>query len=325
MNRLTKTVSISLLVFMVAVFLGPSGTAWAKHRHSVRTAAGPDPTAVSACGTLSANNTIYYLTANLTETGDGTCITLSGSNSALLLYGWNITGPDTSSSKPSTGYGIEITGTMDVVEGFDAIISGFLAGIYDNGTQILGDDVEFTGNVTGLLVGSSGHTHDWSNLGAYSNFGNGIWFDGCVDDCFVSDFATYENALDGLLVQGTNGFNASVFVAIKNGSNGVEMGGTDDESNTDAHLVDAFLTDIPYLYNDDAVGGNTENGILLDSGETDDQVSTVYAAGNGNGTTSFDLYDENTTCGTDLWYNNTFTTSRAGSTSSPTCIHGMGD
>ncbi len=325
MNRINKALSMALFVLTVGVALAASGTAWAKHARPSGSE-GPDPTAVSTCGTLNLSDTIYYLTANLTETGTGTCITLSGSHSGLNLYGYSITGPDTATSKTSAGYGIEITGTMDVVQGFDATISGFLAGVYDNGTQIFGDDLNFTGNVTGLLVGSRGHTHDWSNLTAYSNFGNGLWFDGCADDCFLSDSSTYDNALDGLLVQGTSGFNASVLIASDNTTNGIELGGTGDNANSDAHVADVFITGLTWLnppyY---AVSGNTENGILLDSGETEDQITTIYAKGNGNGTTYFDLHDANTTCGTDLWYNNTFTTSRAGSTSTPACIHGMGD
>jgi hypothetical protein len=220
---------------------------------------------------------------------------------------------------------------MDVVEGFDSTIKGFLAGVYDNGTQILGDDINVTGNVTGLLVGSSGHTHDWSSMGAYSNYGNGIWFDGCADDCFVTDFATYDNALDGLLVQGTSGFNASIFVAADNGTNGVELGGTDGNENAHAHLVDAYITGLPYINPPgDALSGNTHNGILIDSGDTYDQVSTVYAADNGNGTTYFDLKDANTNCTytageSNLWYNNTYTTSEAGTTHPATCMYGLGD
>ena len=324
MIRIIKAFSMALLVFTLGVVLTPSGTAWARHSRPSRTSPGgegPDPTPVSACGTLSASDTIYYLTTNITTASTGNCITLSGSHSGLNLYGYNITGPGTGTS---TGYGIYITGTMDVVEGFDSTISGFRDGIYDNGTQILGDDLNVTGNVTGLLVGSSGYRHTWTNLSSYSNTGNGIWFNGCARGCVLADSATYDNGLDGLLVQGTDEFNGSVFIAADNGTNGVELGGTAGNTNTDAHIVDAFITGLTWLNPPyDAVSGNTQNGILVDSGEIDDQISTIYAE--GNGATYWDLHDANTTCGTDLWYNNTFTTSRAGSTSSPTCIHGMGD
>jgi len=307
------------------VLIGPQA-AWAKRPHPVRTSSeGPDPTPVSACGTYGSptvNDTIFYLTTNLTVSTDGgTCIILAGTNNALNLYGFNITGPGASKS---TAYGIEITGTHTVVEGFNAVISGFMYGIYDNGTQDFGDDVNVTENVYGLVIGSTNHTHDWSNFAAYSNTASGIWMDGCVDDCFLTDFLAYNNGGNGVLLHDTTGAAVSVFIAADNALNGVELDGT----NSGAVVADAYLTDLSFIDSPyTSVSGNTENGIYLASGESHDQVTTVYADGNGNDTAYFDLRDGNTTCGTDLWFNNTFTTAEANTTKYPTatCFHGLGD
>lgn len=325
MNHITpKTMSVGaraaalLFVFTVGFALATSGDAWAKRAHSVNTASGPDPTAVTACGTLSGNDTIYHLTADLTETGTGTCITLSGTGSALLLYGYSITGPGAATS---TGYGIHITGTRDVVEGFNGTVSGFDIGVLDNGTGTVGDDVNCTANKTGLEESASS-TLRWSNFSVYSNTGTGVWINDCGDHCAVVDFATTDNGGDGLLIEGSTGPSADVFIAADNGANGVHVGGTsDDDANTYAIVVDAFLAS-PNGISDNTAG----NGVLLDTSESgaNDQVTTVDATGNGNGTTTFDLHDESATCSNNLWYNNTFDTSRAGTVSNPACIGGLG-
>ncbi|MGB8411340.1 MAG: hypothetical protein WCE23_00790 [Candidatus Binatus sp.] len=312
---------VAFLALTAALVLAGPQAAWAKKAHASVNAV--DPTAVSACGqSTAASNTIYYLTANLTEASDSaSCIVLSGSNSALNLYGYNITGPG---DTKSTAYGIEITGTHTVVEGFNSVISGFMYGIYDNGTQDFGDDVNVTENVDGLVIGSTNHTHDWSNFAAYSNTANGVWMDGCQDDCFLTDFLAYDNGTNGLLLHDTTGAAVSVFIAADNGTNGVELDGT----NSGAVVADAYLTDLTFIESPyTSISGNTENGIYLASGESNDQVTTAYADGNGNDTAYFDLRDGNASCGSDLWFNNTFTTAEANTTKYPTatCFHGLGD
>jgi hypothetical protein len=125
MNKITKTLGIALFVFTVGGLLTASGAAWAKSAHSLNTSEGPDPTAVTTCGTYNGTDTIYYLTGNIVTVSTGNCIILSGSNDALLLNGYTITGPGSSSS---TGAGIKITGNTNVIEGFNAIVSGFGTG-----------------------------------------------------------------------------------------------------------------------------------------------------------------------------------------------------
>src|ERR1700685_203183 len=89
-NRITKgAVSLVLFAFIVGVGLAASGAAWAK----ARKAEAVDPTSVTACGTLSASNTIYLVTTNLVQTGSGNCIVLTGNYDTLDLQTNNITGP----------------------------------------------------------------------------------------------------------------------------------------------------------------------------------------------------------------------------------------
>ncbi|HEY9158424.1 hypothetical protein [Candidatus Binatus sp.] len=331
MNRITKTLSVALLAFAVGVGLAAPGTAWAKHKHTgaIAGAAGPDPTAVNGpnCPTsnLGGTNTIYYLTGNLSTTSTtANCINLTGDRDALLLNGYTISGPG---STVTSGAGIRITGDNNVVEGFNAFVTGFRTGISDSGGNTVGDDVNIgafppsttLANGTGLLM--MGGTDRWGNFSVSGNTGTGIFLNGCSDECTIFDFSTTDNGGDGLLIQNGDQPSATVFIAADNAGNAVHLGGTSfGKANTSASVLDAFIA------SPNGVSDNTGNGVLLDTSEStsQDQVSTVNATGNGDGTTTFDLRDATASCGNNLWYNNSFGTSSAGAASSPACIGGLG-
>jgi hypothetical protein len=301
--------AVSLLALVGLVLSGPQA-AWAKH-HSKDSEDGPDPTAVSACGTLSGGDTIYYLTADLTETGTGTCITLSGTGSALLLNGFNITGPGAT----STGDGIHITGTSDVIEGFNGTVQGFEIGIIDTGGGSVGDDFNVTDNVTGLELNSTATTR-FVNFSSFDNTGNGVLIDDCGEHCSVLDFSSNDNGANGVLIEGSTFPLADVFIATGNTDSGVQVGGTGTSTrNTHTVIADAF-TSSPV-----GVSDNTSYGIVITTSDatSNDFVTTIEAADN-----LIDLYDENTTCGDNLWFNNSFTSSKAGTATSPACIGGIG-
>ncbi len=300
---------VSLLALVGLVLSGPQA-AWAKH-HSKDSEDGPDPTAVTACGTLSGGDTIYYLTADLTETGTGTCITLSGTGSALLLNGHTISGPGGS----STGDGIHITGTSDVIEGFNGTVQGFEIGIIDTGGGSVGDDFNVTDNVTGLELNSTATTR-FVNFSSFDNTGNGVLIDDCGEHCSVLDFSSTDNGANGVLIEGSTFPLADVFVTTGNTGAGVFVGGTGTgPRNTHAVIADAF-TSAPV-----GVSDNTSYGIVIGTSDatSNDFVTTVEADDN-----LIDLYDENSTCGDDLWFNNSFTSSKAGTVTSPACIGGIG-
>jgi hypothetical protein len=301
---------VSLLALVGLVLSGPQA-AWAKH-HSDKSEDGPDPTAVTACGTLSGSDTIYYLTSDLTESTDSaTCITLSGTGSALLLNGFNITGPGSG----STGDGIHITGTSDVIEGFNGTVQGFEIGIIDTGGGSVGDDFNVTDNVTGLELNSTATTR-FVNFSSFSNSGNGVFINDCGEHCSVLDFSSNDNGANGVLIEGSTFPLADVFIATGNTDSGVQVGGTTSgEANTHAVIADAF-TSSPV-----GVSDNTSYGIVITTSDStaNDFVTTIEADDN-----LIDLYDENSTCGHNLWFNNSFTSSKAGTVTSPACIGGIG-
>jgi hypothetical protein len=302
--------SAGALALTVGLLLTGPQAAWAKN-HANKSEEGPDPTAVTACGTLATADTIYYLTGNLTQTGNGTCITMSATGSALLLNGFNITGPGAS----STGDGIHITGTSDVVEGFNGTISGFEIGIIDTGGGSVGDDFNVTDNVTGLELASSATTR-FVNFSSFSNTGNGVFISGCGEHCSVLDFSSTDNGSNGVLIEDSTFPLADVFIAVGNGGSGVQVGATGSGNrNTHAVIADAFLSS-PV-----GISDNTSYGVTIGTSDatSNDFVTTVEAS-----TNLIDLYDQNSTCGNNLWFNNSFTSSKAGTVTSPACIGGIG-
>ena len=306
--------SAGALALTVGLLLTGPQAAWAK-KHGVSPTVTDPP--VTACGTLSASNTIYIVQNNLTQAGTGDCLLLSGSNDTLDLNGFTITGPGGS----STGAGLDITGSEDVVEGFDTFISGFAEGVLDVGTDTSGDQVNETGNAIGLELTSTGgffgtgSTQMWSNFSADTNTKQGVFLNACADECTITEFDASGNGADGVLVQGSAGPRISIFTLDSNGGAGLHVGCTSGcGSNSTVKIVDA-----PIGFNTPpAVAGNAGDGIFLDASEssTKDQVTLVKASGNGG----VDLHDASTTCGSNHWVHNDYGTASAHGVSNPACI-----
>jgi hypothetical protein len=302
---------------VLALGLGISATAWARVARNALVL-GPDPTAVTACGTLSGNSVIYQVKNNIATSSTGNCIVLSGNNSALDLHGFTITGP----GLLSLGSGILVTGANDVVEGFNGFVTGFLVGVTDSGSNNNGDDINMTANGTGLVM--SGTTSKWANLSVDSSTSNGILLNGCADECLVTDAFVHDNGGHGILVKsrsggdgstGSDGATVDVFVSNDNGGDGVHVGclaGVCGPSNA-VSVLDGFAG--PAFGSGDP---NSGRGVVIDSSEASSKevISTVTATGN-----TIDLFDASSGCGTgNLWFDNTAGSSQAGLTPNPTCI-----
>lgn len=309
---------LSLLALTVVLVLTGPQSAWAKKIHA--SASPVDPTSVSACGTLSGNNTIYELTQNIITASTSNCIVLSGSNDTLNLAGYNITGPGTATS---TGAGIRVTGSTNVIEGFNSTISGFAVGVMDRAENTVGDMINMWYDGIGLEVTDggtfgSGTTQIWTNFSAEYNTAQGVYFNACADECTISDFVASNNGGDGVLITGSATARASVFTASYNGGAGVHVGCTSGcGTNSSIEVGDA-----PTGYvTPGAITGNAHDGVFLDKSESAaiDQVFLVKATGNGV-TSGYDLHDASTTCGSNHWVSNNFGTANANGTSNPVCI-----
>jgi hypothetical protein len=71
-----------------------------------------------------------------------------------------------------------------------------------------------------------------------------------------------------------------------------------------------------------AITVNTGDGIFLDTSESNskDKVFLINASGTGNDSTTFDLHDGSSTCGSNQWVHNEYGTSEAGGVMNPACI-----
>jgi hypothetical protein len=301
-NRTLKSLAPALLACAIAL----ATTA------SVTLAAPTPPVSVTACGILSANNTIYELTNDITTSTNGDCLVLKGSNSALDLHNFNI---ERSGQGSSHGSGILIKGDDDLIEGADGTVSGFRRGVTDLGRSTMGDGLNLDNNVIGLML--SGHTDRWTNMEEAGNSWYGIWFFFCSDDCSATDFFAASNGIHGVLVEASDGAKLDLFTATENTVDGIHIGAPHRIfRNKGVKVVDGFAGDpeTPLF------GPNNEFGIVLDDSEAKaaDQVAFVRAKGN-----IFDLVDETANCGNDpfnVWFDNDYLLSQAGGTSSPACI-----
>jgi hypothetical protein len=303
---------VSVLALTIGFTLTISQAAWAASHPSA--SQGVDPTPVTACGTLSGNNTIYLVTQNINQTGTGDCIVLSGSDDTLDLQGFNVTFTGTGTSK---GAGIHITGSEDVIEGFSGTTSRFAEGVLDAGSNTSGDAVNMVSNGIGLEMtsGSSAGTEIWTNFAADSNTKQGVYLNACSDECTISDFDASDNGADGVLVTGSAGPRISVFTATSNGGNGVHVGcvsGCGTNSEVKVGDAPAGISTVP------AITGNSGDGVFLDKSESSnkDQIYLINASGNSG----IDLFDASSTCGNNHWVHNNYGTAEAAGVSNPSCI-----
>jgi hypothetical protein len=307
-----------LLLVAILVGLGLTGSqaAWAKKDKEPKQV---DPTTIAPCTsattTLNLNNVVYTLKTSFSTTFTGTCISLTGNNDLLVI------GPEVTITGPGdsvTGsIGISITGNTDVINGRASTISDFGVGVLDNGNSTLGDNMTFTTNGTGLELGSSGHTPRWVNVNSTSNTGSGVWINGCGDDCQVSNFFSASNGGDGVLINNGAGPGSmvSIFVSQDNTGNGVHIG------NTSGGGTNASIVDDAALSSTLAINNNGKDGVFLDTSESGAQDVVTGVESDDN--TGIDMQDATANCGTmkfNLWSSNTFSTSKAGTTTNPTCI-----
>jgi len=301
---------VSALVVVGLLLTGPHA-AWAKKPSGAPNAV--DPTAVTGCGTLSASNTIYALTNNITTTGTGDCIVITGSDDTLDFAGFNVTFTGTAGTNTGAGLDIKSFSDQSVIEGDNATITGFKEGVLDDGSNTTGDDISMQTNQVGLLM--TGGTGYWTNFATVSNTAQGVYLKACSDECGVADFFSSGNSGDGVLVTGSDGARVTIFSSVDNGGIGVHLGCTSGcGSNSAVKVGDApegFISG-------SAIEGNAGDGIFLDASESNkqDQVFLINASGNG----AIDLHDATNTCGNNHWVHDEYGTAKAGSTSNPVCI-----
>jgi len=238
-------------------------------------------TTIAACRCQISKTGVYTVSADLNSgqglTPDGDCIEVKSSKVVLNLGNHNITGPGGTSSDVG----------IDVLHGSnnDTIVGGVSFAI-------------ISGWGTGFYTGGNNGT--FSNLDTDSNDFAGIELDGATSNRLTDWDASHE---------GTFG------LWVRNGGNNFVTQGTAD-SNRDGIFVgcgDAAGEDCKGAKGvskgndlvDNFADSNSRYGLALDSNASQTVVNATSASGNG----SDDLFDDNASCGSDTWLDDSFTTS----------------
>jgi hypothetical protein len=308
-----KSLVPALLACGVVVILAAPKRAWAV----------PPPTVVDVtkCRVLLGDNVIFQVMQNITTSSKSDCLILFGSNSALDLHGYTISGPGSGPGQ-SSGSGIVVLGFNDLVEGLNGSVQDFKFGITDTGLSTVGDEVNLDDDGVGLRM--QGQADRWTNFEASNSVSNGVLIDKCNDDCSATDFYSHNNGTNGALVLSSRRPKLDLFTTTANTVDGVHIGCSPEQAqaqvdgqtckNSHVIVVDGFAGGpMPF-------GSNGGSGIVLDTSEaiSRDQVSLVQATGN-----TVDLFDMTANCGDNpynLWFDNLYETSEAGTTSPAACI-----
>jgi len=158
-----------------------------------------------------------------------------------------------------------------------------------NGNTISGNRLQHIEQV-GIFVRASDNLVD-KNQVTDGSFG-GINIDG------MSGFGE-NNRIAGNVVRGNPQYGVGLWQAQ---NNSIE-GNTVSENGGDGIMLTASCT--KNLVERNTVVNNGGDGILVDEQSTNNKITMNTVTGNGNGTTSFDLHNENSD---NLWLNNTFNT-----------------
>ncbi len=275
----------ALVAGLTLTLLGFGGQAFAQ------TAAKAKPvvcsTHITKCGCVITKKGRYDLDNDLSSsdglTPSNDCIEIKTSSAILNLGAHKLTGP----GLPNTdiGIGIDNGANNATVVGLPAFatISGWGIGLYNHAN-----------NAT------------ISNIDASSN-DMGIEFDHSTGDRLTDWDANHEDTF-GLWIK--NGNSNFVTQGSANDNDvGILVGCGDLASTTLSEDCKGAGKSSGNDIVDDSVTSNAKYGIALDTNTTQNVMNAVNGSGNG----TEDLFDDNTSCGTNEWVGNT------GSKTDPTC------
>ncbi len=328
-----------MLAMLTIILVGAGGVAQALETCE-------NPVNVCPCGIKSAGT--YILNNSLTLSTPGDCIHISASNVTLDLGGFTITGqPGQSSTLSGIGIwilpgttGVSVIGSGSTSASANAI-SQFQIGMEVDGANAVVDDVEADSNSVGIKFNGPGAFG--SDLTADSNDKNGIAALPSAIAPYLTNLTADSNLVSGVKLSGTTGgfvamVEASIdgygvwlsgasyntlanFTLSQNTWSGVYLGCYRSGPLGKACPVgfppsnNNIITSVSSDPSNVSAAPNTPNyGIAINVGNSYNRVIGVTATNDSPGT--YAAFDANTGCGTDLWFNNTFTV-----TNQPGCIH----
>ncbi|HZC46222.1 MAG TPA: hypothetical protein VE243_07085 [Candidatus Acidoferrum sp.] len=238
------------------------------------------PPTINACGcTITAPGSYKIgLAINSTQglTPNGACIEIASSFVILDAAKKAITGPG---GTTPTGIGIFVHHKFrsDFLEGRGTVISGWDVGLLIEGKQIVADSFTANTNGTAGIELDNANAVELTNPTASSNLNYGIW----VKHTSASDITNSKTLTNG---------NIGLYVGCSNLgpiSAGCTRGGASPGN---------------FIFTG-GIAGNTNYGVALDFGAKS-SIVTNQTLGGGTHNSKNDLFDANSSCGSNKWFAN---------------------
>jgi hypothetical protein len=248
------------------------------------------PPTINACGCTIATPGSYKLGLNITSsqglTPAGACIEIASNFVILDGAKKTITGPGGSTP---TGIGIWVHRNVrsDFLGFRGTVISGFDVGLLIQGRQIVADDVTANSNGTAGVELFKASAIELTNTTAETNNNYGIWLKN-TSDSDVTNSKTESNLNIGLYV------------------------GCSDIGPISAACPGVGPSSGNYIFTG-GIQANTNYGVALDIGAKSSIITNQTLSG-GTHNSKDDLFDANSSCGSNKWFGNdsTATNNQAG-------------
>jgi hypothetical protein len=253
---------------------------------SAQTACSPT---INSCGCTIIKPGSYKigLAINSTQglTSNGACIEIASSFVIFDAGKKTITGPG---GTTPTGIGILLHRNFrsNFLEGRGTVISGWDVGLLIQGSQIVADDFTANSNGTAGIELNKAESVELTSPTASSNLNYGIW----VNHTSTSDITNSKTLTNG---------NIGLYVGCSN------IGPTSSGCSGGPSPGNFIFTG--------SIAGNTNYGVALDFGAKS-TIVTNQTLGGGTHNSKNDLFDANSSCGSNKWFANdsTATNNQAG-------------
>jgi hypothetical protein len=254
---------------------------------------------ITSCGCTITLPGVYTVDADLTA-GQGLtsrqgCIDVAAQGVKLITNAHPITGAGT-----GTGIGIHLLSSAENVFleaagpkpagqlfGPGTTLTGWKYALESEASNVISDDFSYRNNTTGVLL-----------KGARNNN--------------INDFGATNNSVYGVWIKGGSGNQINCSGVSNNNVAGVYLGCSSTGPAGQMCEEGEGGTHGNFIYDHGSSGTNQKYGIAVERGSTG---NTIMDTGTG-GNSTYDLFDGNTNCDSNLWRVNGFTTANPAS-----CIH----
>jgi hypothetical protein len=279
---------------------------------------------IKACGCVAKKPGHYVLANDLTSSSTGAdCLTIAGAHVSLDMAGHIMTGP----GGAATGAGIHVlaSGNGAFIDGVNQTIGGFGTGILVEASDVvmafvlLDSNAQFglkidggsrnsiynssigkrsdatTGNGTAGVLINNGTGNLIDDVEAAHNGSYGIEISGGSNNA-IHDSDGDANGIYGIWINGSNGNRVVFSTGNSNAGLGLYIGCA--PMGGPASPCPSLVTGSSNVVDHSDFKFNTNKGVGVDAGDLANQIGLNNIITNGGS----DAADENTNCGTNLWF-----------------------